>query len=79
MFTWPQLGIHLKLCGILNVDGFYDGFIQQIQRMVTDGFLRAEQAEQLIIDDDIEWLLKGLMTLQPRVLQKWTECEKVEL
>ncbi len=47
--------------------------------MVTDGFLRAEQAEQLIIDDDIEWLLKGLMTLQPRVLQKWTECEKVEL
>ena len=62
VFTWSQLGIHLKPCGILNVGGFYDGFIQQIQRMVTDGFLRAEQAEQLIIDDDIERLLKRLMT-----------------
>ena len=79
VFTWSQLGIHLKPCGILNVGGFYDGFIQQIQRMVTDGFLRAEQAEQLIIDDDIERLLKRLMTLQPRVLQKWTEREKVVL
>ena len=79
VFTWSQLGIHLKPCGILNVGGFYDGFIQQIQRMVTDGFLRAEQAEQLIIDDDIERLLKRLMTLQPRVLQKWTEREKVGL
>jgi uncharacterized protein (TIGR00730 family) len=79
MFTWSQLGIHLKPCGILNVGGFYDGFIQRIQRMVTDGFLRAEQAEQLIIDDDIERLLKRLMTSQPRVLQKWTEREKVVL
>ena len=57
VFTWSQLGIHLKPCGILNVGGFYDGFFQQIQRMVTDGFLRAEQAEQLIIDDDIEHCL----------------------
>ena len=79
VFTWSQLGIHLKPCGILNVGGFYDGFIQQIQRMVTDGLLRAEQAEQLIIDDDMERLLKRLMTLQPRVLQKWTEREKVVL
>jgi uncharacterized protein (TIGR00730 family) len=68
--TWSQLGIQLKLCSIFNVGCFYDGFIQQIQRMVTDGFLRAEQAEHLIIDDDIERLLKRLMTLQPRVLQK---------
>jgi uncharacterized protein (TIGR00730 family) len=77
VFTWSQLGIHLKPCGILNVGGFYDGFIQQIHRMVSDGFLRTEQAEQLIIDDDIERLLKRLMTLQPRVHQKWTEREKV--
>lgn len=77
VFTWSQLGIHLKPCGILNVAGFYDGFIQQIDRMVSDGFLRQEQAEQLIIDDDIERLLNRLMTLQPRVHPKWTEREKV--
>ena len=26
-WTWAQLGIHLKPCAFLNVDGFYDGFI----------------------------------------------------
>lgn len=76
---WSQIGIHLKPCGILNVGGFYDGLIQQIHRWVADGLLRAEQAEQLIIDDDMERLLKRLMTLQPRVLEKWTEREKVAL
>ena len=79
VFTWSQIGIHLKPCGILNVGGFYDGLIQQIHRWVADGLLRAEQAEQLIIDDDMERLLKRLMTLQPRVLEKWTEREKVAL
>ena len=26
--TWTQLGLHAKPCGLLNVNGFYDGLLQ---------------------------------------------------
>jgi len=76
VFTWSQLGIHLKPCGILNVDGYYDGFVRQIDRMVEDGFLRREQAQQLVIDDQVERLLDRIADLQPSVHLKWTEREE---
>jgi uncharacterized protein (TIGR00730 family) len=77
VFTWSQLGIHLKPCGILNVAGFFDGFVSQISRMVRDGFLREEQARQLIIADTVPEILERITTLKPSVHLKWTEREKV--
>lgn len=77
VFTWSQLGIHLKPCGILNVAGFFDGFVSQISKMVRDGFLREEQARQLIIADTVPEILERITTLKPSVHLKWTEREKV--
>ena len=36
--TWAQLGIHDKPCGILNVDGFYDGLFGFVRHAVAQGF-----------------------------------------
>lgn len=77
VFTWSQLGIHLKPCGLLNVAGFFDGFVTQISRMVNDGFLREEQARQLIIADSVQEILERITTLKPTVHMKWTERDKV--
>jgi len=77
VFTWSQLGIHLKPCGLLNVAGFFDGFVSQISRMVNDGFLREEQARQLIIADAVPEILERISTLKPSVHLKWSEREKV--
>lgn len=78
VFTWSQLGIHLKPCGILNIAGFFDGFVSQISRMVEDEFLREEQARQLIIADTIPDIIQRLETLKPSVHPKWTERERAE-
>ena len=40
MATWDQLGIHVKPLVMLNVDGYFDGFLAQIDRGVADGFLK---------------------------------------
>lgn len=77
VFTWSQLGIHLKPCALLNIEGFYDGFVSQIERMVVDGFLREAQAEQLIIEDSVEKLLVRIANVKPQSLPKWTERDKV--
>ena len=42
MATWDQLGIHAKPLVLVNVDGYFDGFLAQIDRGVADGFLKPE-------------------------------------
>ena len=32
--TWSQLGLHVKPCGLLNVDGFYDPLLALFDRAV---------------------------------------------
>jgi hypothetical protein len=38
--TWTQLGVHRKSCGLLNVNGYYDPLIEQIDRGVVEGFVK---------------------------------------
>ncbi|MCC6193443.1 MAG: TIGR00730 family Rossman fold protein [Burkholderiales bacterium] len=42
MATWDQLGIHAKPLALVNVEGYFDGFLAQLDRGVADGFLRSE-------------------------------------
>jgi uncharacterized protein (TIGR00730 family) len=37
--TWAQLGIHGKPVGLLNVAGFYDGLVRQVDRAIPEGFV----------------------------------------
>jgi uncharacterized protein (TIGR00730 family) len=38
--TWAQLGYHNKPCGLLNINGFYDGLLLLIERAIADGFVK---------------------------------------
>jgi uncharacterized protein (TIGR00730 family) len=55
--TWVQLGIHDKHCGILNVDGFYDGLLSFLGHAVDCGFIRQEQIEGLSVCAEVDALL----------------------
>jgi len=37
--TWTQLGVHVKPCGILNVNGFFDPLLAQIAQAAEQRFL----------------------------------------
>ena len=60
ILTWVQLGLQNKPIGVLNVDGYFDSLITFIQSMVTSGFLRATDAELLIVKDDVHALLEAM-------------------
>ncbi|HUA63601.1 MAG TPA: TIGR00730 family Rossman fold protein [Verrucomicrobiae bacterium] len=51
-WAWGQLDIHSKPCGFLNTLGYYDPLRQMIDRMIGEGFLRAEHASMLVFDED---------------------------
>jgi len=37
--TWSQLGLHDKPCGVLNVEGYFDGLATFIEHMIARGFM----------------------------------------
>ena len=51
-WTWAQLGFHVKPCGFLNVNGYFDPLRAMIDRMSADGFLRPEHASMLVFHRD---------------------------
>lgn len=77
MLTWAQLGLHKKPIGLLNINGFYDDLIAMIDKMVSQGFLKAINQEMLIIDENIEALLIKMKNYQAPEVPKWIKADEV--
>jgi uncharacterized protein (TIGR00730 family) len=58
--TWSQLGIHAKLCGALNVGGYFDHLDALFNHALREGFVRAEDRGLLITSDNAAKLLDRL-------------------
>ncbi|HEY8782647.1 MAG TPA: TIGR00730 family Rossman fold protein [Mucilaginibacter sp.] len=52
MLTWLQLGLHNHPAGILNVNGFYDLLLQQMDLMVEQRFLKPANRKLVITSGD---------------------------
>ncbi|UII75584.1 TIGR00730 family Rossman fold protein [Flagellimonas sp. HMM57] len=76
IITWGQLGLHQKPIGILNVKGFYDAMLRFLDGMVTNGFLKQENRDMLLIGDTPEKLLSKMEEYKPTALPKWIEKEQ---
>ncbi len=63
--SWAQLGYHEKPVGLLNVAGFYDGLIAFNRQMIDVGFIRAQHAGILIVDETLDGLLAKMTAYRP--------------
>ncbi|HTN33930.1 MAG TPA: TIGR00730 family Rossman fold protein [Marinobacter sp.] len=61
-WTWAQLGLHRKPCGIYNVNGFYDPLLEMIRTMGKAGFLKQEAINTLVLAKTPEQLIEGFRT-----------------
>jgi uncharacterized protein (TIGR00730 family) len=52
VLTWLQLGLHKNPVGILNVNGFYDLLLQQMDLMVEQRFLKPANRQLVITAGD---------------------------
>jgi uncharacterized protein (TIGR00730 family) len=73
MLTWKQLGLHKKPIGILNINGFYNQFVLQLNRMVEEGFLTASNRDLLLVSESIVELLAMMMTVEQPTEAKWIQ------
>jgi len=77
IITWNQLGILSKPCAFLNVNNYFNPLLQMFDTCVTEGFLRKERRNSLIVETDIQALLSKLKENQPLITDKWTDLKKV--
>lgn len=76
ILTWAQLGLHRKPCGLLNVAGFFDPLLQQVERAVTAGFVRAEHQGLFVVETEPKKLLQRLVKFTPPKVEKWIRAEE---
>lgn len=65
IFTWAQLGLHQKPCGILNVDHYYDLLISFFHHMNEQQFLHDQYMPMFLTDTDPSALLKKFHSYSP--------------
>ena len=71
VWTWAQLGMHAKPCGLLNIAGYFDPLLEFLDRAVTEKFVREVHRSMVIVESDPRALLSKFEAYEaPRVV-KW--------
>ncbi len=69
--TWSQLGLHAKPVVLLDVDGFWDHLVAQLDRMVEVGLLKPSNRALIQRAADPAGALATLAAAQPAREEKW--------
>ncbi len=62
VLSLSQIGSHHKPCGVLNMQGYFDGLISFLRHMRDSGFLHPDYFDMLIVESDPELLLQKMNT-----------------
>jgi len=71
IWTWGQLGMHEKPCGLLNVAGYFDPLLAFLDRAVEEKFVREVHRAMVIVESDPLALLSRFEAYQPPRVVKW--------
>ena len=71
VLTWLQLGIQGNPIGLLNVDGFYDPLLLQIDLMVEKKFLKPLNRELVLSDHDPKTLIERMEKFDSKPDDVW--------
>lgn len=74
IWTWAQLGMHAKPCGLLNAAGYYDALTTFLDHAAAEQFLKPEHRSLLIVEQEPNALLDRFVSYQPPSVQKWLEA-----
>jgi uncharacterized protein (TIGR00730 family) len=76
VWTWAQLGIHDKPCGILDVADYYAGLVRFVDHAVAEGFVKPAHRAVLMVERDPSVLLERFAHYAPPAVEKWVKPEQ---
>jgi len=73
VLTWTQLGIHVKPCAILDVNGYFGPLLGLLDHAAGQGFLRDDHREMVLTGTDPARLLDRMAAWTPPATEKWLD------
>jgi len=70
-WTWAQLGMHTKPCGLLNVAGYFDPLLEFLDHAVAERFVRDVHRAMVVVESDPAALLARFESYEPPRVVKW--------
>lgn len=71
MLTWAQLGFHDKPCGLLNIEGYYDGLIGFLDNSFEQQFVNELYRPMLMTSVEPASLLDQFAVYRAPKVRKW--------
>lgn len=60
VWSWTQLGLHSKPCGLLNTEHYFDPLLEFLDRAAHEGFISRRSRESLLVETDSDRLIAAL-------------------
>jgi uncharacterized protein (TIGR00730 family) len=57
VFTWGQIGLHQKPCGLLNIEHYYDPLISLFDHMIEQKFLQEKFRSMVLVEENPDNLI----------------------
>ena len=76
VLTWVQLELIKKPVGVLNVNGYYDLLISQLDHMVAEGFLKPQNRRLMIEIEKVEDALDTLHSFSFGDYSIWDKLDR---
>lgn len=77
VFTWGQIGLHQKPCGLLNINQFYRPLIQLFDHMVEQKFLQKKYLAIAIVEEQPDTLIERFADYTPPAIKSYDKDKEV--
>ncbi|MGH9797828.1 MAG: TIGR00730 family Rossman fold protein [Candidatus Polarisedimenticolia bacterium] len=71
VWTWGQLGLHVRPCGLLDARGFFRPLVTLVDHLVTEGFVHPENRAMLLVAGEPEPLLDAMASWRAPAVKRW--------
>ncbi|MFB5662221.1 TIGR00730 family Rossman fold protein [Alteribacillus sp. HJP-4] len=71
IFTWAQLGLHQKPCGLLNINQYFAPIVSFFDHMIEEQFLQKKYRFMAVVDSSPDVLLDKFNTYEPPAVKTY--------
>ncbi|ASK62350.1 Rossman fold protein, TIGR00730 family [Virgibacillus phasianinus] len=76
VFTWAQLGVHQKPCGLLNINHYYEPLVSLFNHMADQQFLHEEYRSMALVDSCPSQLIEQFYAYQPPAIKTYIKKDQ---
>ena len=76
-FTWAQLGLHQKPCGLLNINEYFDPLIELFNHMTKEQFLQKKYRSMALVDKEPSQLLDKFISYEPPTIKTYINKNQI--